>query len=113
MPIRKRKPVEANDGSYAGTVLGYFDAQEAADQDVAAPVREPVDPLYPASRLTYYRAETLYAVAVAQSAEAYEQAAHTMRLARPTPERRLAEVAARRAEAHANLISCASRDDRP
>ena len=25
MPVRKRKPVEANDGSYAGMVLGAFD----------------------------------------------------------------------------------------
>lgn len=29
MPVRKRKPVEANDGSYGGKVLAAFDQQEA------------------------------------------------------------------------------------
>lgn len=29
MPRRKRKPVEANDGSYGGKVLAAFDQQEA------------------------------------------------------------------------------------
>lgn len=31
MPVRKLKPVEANDGSYAGLVLAAFDKLEAAD----------------------------------------------------------------------------------
>lgn len=30
MPVRKLKPVEANDGSYAGLVLAAFDKLEAA-----------------------------------------------------------------------------------
>jgi hypothetical protein len=28
MPVRKHKPVEANDGSYGGKVLAAFDQQE-------------------------------------------------------------------------------------
>ena len=31
MPARKLKPVEANDGSYAGLVLAAFDAMEARE----------------------------------------------------------------------------------
>lgn len=32
MPVRKKKPVEANDGSYAGQVLGAYDALNVAAQ---------------------------------------------------------------------------------